>query len=77
MDGEKQNGGWKDKLQRHTYWARFWIQASGVGIGILLVVFGIIKFSQWGTLRASLSIIGGILVLAIYLWRARENWKRM
>lgn len=67
----------QDKISRGANWDVMWKCITLGGVGVILVIYAFIKFGQLGNLKASLLIIGGILLTASGIFTAKQVWKKM
>lgn len=66
-----------DKIKRHVPWEIFWQSIPIILIGIFLTLSGIFNFYNWIALIRLLSILGGLLLLILGLYVAKNSWEKM
>ncbi len=64
-----------EKFKRYVAWEQFWLGLTGIGIGLLLILYPF--FSNWVIQIKIASFLIGVIVLILYIWFTKRNYQKM
>lgn len=67
----------KEKLKRSVPYNKFYLFAAWPIIGILLIIYGLMNFNEWGVSLSVGTIIVGLFLLVYGSWALKRAWARM
>jgi hypothetical protein len=66
-----------DRIRRYTPWEVFWQAITGIGLGVILIIFSIINIHQWGLFISILAFIAGVVLTLLSFESAKRNFEKM
>lgn len=66
-----------EKLRRSVPYSKFYIFIAWPIMGILLIIYSIINFNNWGTTTSIITIVIGLFLLIYGVWAVKRAWNRM
>jgi hypothetical protein len=67
----------KEKIKRHISWELFWFFATRSLVGIVIIVYALVQFSELGVKTAASFLAVGIVWTLLFWWRTIANYKKM